>query len=169
MNSYQKAVKSLNELGKLLHDEHSCISKPSTSSTSARDTQSIINDSALSINQIFDDILMEDEKKSRIKLCQKESIDILSNVNHNLSNVKQTTSNLLSNDTNRINQYDKRSMRMTQSAVGTDTTSNFRNKFSKLQLKTNFECHDYDEKTSCKKIELKKYIEFDTSSFWNKK
>lgn len=161
MNSYQQVTKPLNELGRSSCDGYIYVSKPSTSSTSARDVQP--NDFPLSINQTFDDMMVED------KLSKKKSTDILSANNHNSSNVKLTTNNLLRNDTNRISEYGDMPMRMTQSLIGTKILPNFKNKFEKLQLTTNFECHDYDEQILCKKIELKKYIEFDTSSFWNKK
>ncbi|CAG9537160.1 unnamed protein product [Cercopithifilaria johnstoni] len=111
---------------------------------------------------------MENEKMSRMKLSSEKSMDILSTVNDNSPNVKLTTNSLLSNDTNRVNQYADISTCKTQPVIGTNPLPNFSNKFVKLQLKTKFECHDYDEQITCKKIELKKYVEFDTSSFWNK-
>ncbi|VDN91007.1 unnamed protein product [Brugia pahangi] len=174
MNSYQKTMKSLNENGKSLYDEQNiCIdNKPSTSFTSIRNIKS--NDFSLSINQTIinqlnHDMIVKDEIMSKTELDSKKSMNILSAVNYNFSNVKHTINNLLSNDTNTISQHNNLSMRMTQSVIGTNVLPNYRNKFTKLQLTTNFKCYDYDEQISCKKIELKKYIEFDTSSFWNKK
>ncbi|KAL3981582.1 hypothetical protein ACH3XW_43670 [Acanthocheilonema viteae] len=168
INSYQKVAKSLNELKKLSSNGNIYINKRSTSSTSVRDVQKS-NDFPLSINQIFDNMMVEDGKKSRIKLNLKKSMDVSFTVNHNSSNVKLRTNNSLSNDTNQISQHDGISMRMTQSVIGTNLLPNFKNKFVKLQLKTNFECHDCNEQIACKKIEMKKYIEFDISAFWNKK
>uniref|UniRef100_A0AAF5Q3J8 Uncharacterized protein n=1 Tax=Wuchereria bancrofti TaxID=6293 RepID=A0AAF5Q3J8_WUCBA len=177
MNSNQKTMKSLNEIGNSLHDEQNiCISnKPSTSFTSIRNIQS--NDFSLSINQLISpvinqlnhDMIVKDEIMSKTELDSKKSMNILSAVNYNFSNAKHTINNLLSNDKNTISQPNNLSMRMTQSVIGINLLPNFRNKFTKLQLTTKFKCYDYDEQISCKKIELKKYIEFDTSSFWSKK
>lgn len=170
MKLYQKTVKSLNESRKSPSDGNSCISKPSTSSKSVHDTQQS-NDFPLSINRISNDMIMENEKTSRFKLDPKKLMNISSNINHKLPNIKLTISNSLSNDTDRISsQHDNNiSTRMTQSAIETNVFPNVKNEFKKLQLTRNFDCYDYDESISCKKIELKKYIEFDTSSFWNKK
>ncbi|VDK86139.1 unnamed protein product [Onchocerca ochengi] len=167
MNWCQKVVKPLDEFEKVSScDAHIYISKPSTS-TSVRDTKP--NGSPLSVNQIFENMMADGENTSRIKLNSKKSMSILSAANNKPPNIKLTTNNSLSNDTNKISQNYNLSVRMTQSVTGTNVLPNYGNKFSKLQLTTNFGCHDYVAQISCKKIELKKYIEFDTSSFWNKK
>ncbi|VDP15056.1 unnamed protein product [Onchocerca flexuosa] len=164
---YQKVVKPLDEFEKLSSpDAHIYISKPSTS-TSVHDAK--LNGFPLSINQIFENMMANEKNTSRIKLNSKKSMNILSTANHKPLNIKLTTNNSLSNETNTISQNNNLSMHMTQSVTGTNVLPNYRNKFSKLQFTTDFGCHDYVDQISCKKIELKKYIEFDTSSFWNKK
>lgn len=170
MSSDQKTVKSLNELEKLSSIGNTYIDKLSSLTLTSVHNAQTANDFSLPVDQkIIDNMLIKNDKILRIKLSPKKPIDIISIINHNLSDVKPLTNNSLSSDTNQVEQHDVISTRITQSMTETNLLPNFRNKFVKLQLTTNFECHDYDEQILCKKIELKKYVEFDISSFWNKK
>uniref|UniRef100_A0A0R3RU35 Uncharacterized protein n=1 Tax=Elaeophora elaphi TaxID=1147741 RepID=A0A0R3RU35_9BILA len=162
-------MKPSNELKKLPCDEDIFyISKPSTSSTSARNAQQKSSDVPLSINQVSNNKLIEDEAMTKIKLNSKKSMDNSTIASNNSPNGRITAKISFSNDMNQISPHDMISTHITQSVIETNLLPNLKNKFSKLQLTTNFDCYDCDKQSSCKKIAMKKYIEFDTSSFWNK-